>query len=185
MYFLHAINSDRQTRLLNVLGQIAMILGDKKNLSQCHKSSLCDNHLRFRACFLYTLLWSGPGQLSRHSYWTRAGQSGDRIPVEARFSAPVQTGPGAQSASCAMGIRFHLGSKRPGSGVPTHRYLAPRLKKEQRQTSSPLCLHGALLGDINFTFTHPKIFMQAVKAEWLLHVTHPWLVNFPTGIIYV
>jgi len=31
MYFLHAINSDRQTRLLNVLGQFAMILGDKKN----------------------------------------------------------------------------------------------------------------------------------------------------------
>jgi len=29
-YVLHAINSDRQTRLLNVLGQIAMILGDKK-----------------------------------------------------------------------------------------------------------------------------------------------------------
>jgi len=33
MYFLHAINSDRQTRLLNVLGQIAMILGDKKKLA--------------------------------------------------------------------------------------------------------------------------------------------------------
>jgi len=33
MYFLHAINSDRQTRLLNVLGQIAMILGDKKHLN--------------------------------------------------------------------------------------------------------------------------------------------------------
>jgi len=33
MYFLHAINSDRQTRILNVLGQIAMILGDKKILS--------------------------------------------------------------------------------------------------------------------------------------------------------
>jgi len=30
MYFLHAINSDRQTRLLNVLGHIAMILGDKR-----------------------------------------------------------------------------------------------------------------------------------------------------------
>jgi len=37
MYFLHAINSDRQTRLLNVLGQIAMILGDKKNLPLVHK----------------------------------------------------------------------------------------------------------------------------------------------------
>ena len=32
MYFLHAINSDRQTRLLNVLGQIAMILGGKKTV---------------------------------------------------------------------------------------------------------------------------------------------------------
>ena len=32
MYFLHAINSDRQTRLLNVLGHIAMILGDKKEI---------------------------------------------------------------------------------------------------------------------------------------------------------
>ena len=27
---------------------------------------------------------------------------GDRIPVEARFSAPVQTGPEAHPASCAM-----------------------------------------------------------------------------------
>ena len=32
MYFLHAINSDCQTRLLNVLGQIAVILRDKKKL---------------------------------------------------------------------------------------------------------------------------------------------------------
>jgi len=32
MYFLHAIDSDRQTRLLNVLGQIAMILGDKRKI---------------------------------------------------------------------------------------------------------------------------------------------------------
>jgi len=31
MYFLHIINNGRQTRLLNVLGQTAMILGDKKN----------------------------------------------------------------------------------------------------------------------------------------------------------
>jgi hypothetical protein len=30
MYFQHAINNDPQTRLLNVLGPIAMILGDKK-----------------------------------------------------------------------------------------------------------------------------------------------------------
>jgi hypothetical protein len=32
----------------------------------------------------------------------RAGRSGDRIPVGARFSAPVQTSPGAHPASCTM-----------------------------------------------------------------------------------
>ena len=35
MYFLHAINSDSQTRLLNVLGQIAMVLGDKEKVCFC------------------------------------------------------------------------------------------------------------------------------------------------------
>jgi hypothetical protein len=35
----------------------------------------------------------------------RAGRSGDRIPVGARFSAPIQTGPGAHPASCAMGTK--------------------------------------------------------------------------------
>jgi len=37
MYFLHGTNSDRQTRLLNVLGQIAMMLGDKKNYKERHE----------------------------------------------------------------------------------------------------------------------------------------------------
>jgi hypothetical protein len=31
MYLLHTINSDRQTQLLNVLGQIAMYWEEKKN----------------------------------------------------------------------------------------------------------------------------------------------------------
>ena len=40
--------------------------------------------------------------------------SGDRIPVRARFSAPVQTGPGAQPASCTMGTgSFPGGKERP------------------------------------------------------------------------
>jgi hypothetical protein len=33
----------------------------------------------------------------------RAGRSRDQIPVWAKFSAPVHTGPGAHPASCAMG----------------------------------------------------------------------------------
>jgi len=37
--------------------------------------------------------------------------------VEARFSAPVQTGPGAHPASYTMGTGSFPGVKRPGSGV--------------------------------------------------------------------
>jgi len=36
---------------------------------------------------------------------------------KARFSAPVQTGPGAQPASFAMGTGSFLGVKQPGLGV--------------------------------------------------------------------
>ena len=57
--------------------------------------------------FLYSLVLCctlcGPRQLSRCSDQLRAGLSGDRIPVGARFSAPVQTGSGVQPASYTMG----------------------------------------------------------------------------------
>ena len=59
----------------------------------------------------------GSGQLSRYSDLLRAGRSGDRIPVGARFSAPVQTTPGAYPASCTMGTGSFLGVKRPGSNA--------------------------------------------------------------------
>jgi hypothetical protein len=57
------------------------------------------------------------GYLGRYSDSLRAGRSGDRIPVGARFSAPVQTGPGAHPASCTMGTGAFPGVKRPGRGV--------------------------------------------------------------------
>jgi hypothetical protein len=60
----------------------------------------------------------------------RAGRSGDRIPVEARFSAPIQTGPGAHPASYTMGTGSFLGVKRLGRGVDHPHHLAPRLMQE-------------------------------------------------------
>ena len=60
----------------------------------------------------------GPAQLSQHRDLLRAGRSGDRIPVTARFSAPVNTGPGAHPASCTMDTgSLSPGVKRPERGV--------------------------------------------------------------------
>ena len=47
------------------------------------------------------MLWAR--KHSRYSDWLRAGWSRVRIPVGARFSAPVQTSPGSHPASCTMG----------------------------------------------------------------------------------
>jgi hypothetical protein len=48
----------------------------------------------------------------------------------AKFSAPVQTGPGALPASYTMGTESFPGVKRPGLGIDHPPHLASRLKKE-------------------------------------------------------
>jgi hypothetical protein len=45
----------------------------------------------------------GPGWRSRYSDLLLAGRCGDRIPVGARFSAPLKTGPGTHTAAYIMG----------------------------------------------------------------------------------
>ena len=54
-----------------------------------------------------------PGYLSRYSDYVWAGLSGDRIPVEARFSASLQTGPGALPDSYTIGTGSFPRVKRP------------------------------------------------------------------------
>ena len=68
--------------------------------------------------------------LSHHSNLLMAGRSGDGIPVEARFSAPFQTGPGAHPASYTMGNGSFPGLKRPGHGIDHSPHLAPSWKEE-------------------------------------------------------
>jgi len=74
----------------------------------------------------YVCLFVWAGQRSRYSDWLRAGRSGNRILVGARFSAPVQTGPGAHSASCTMRTGSFPGVKSARGVTPTpHPLLVP------------------------------------------------------------
>ena len=77
-------------------------------------------------------MWAGIAQFSD---WQRTGRSGDRIPVEVRFSVSVQTGPGSQPASCTISTGSFPGVKRPGRGV----YLPP---------ASIADVHGMLQGSV-------------------------------------
>jgi len=85
-------------------------------------------HRNCQFCNLNVVIRSGVGRDSSVNIVTlRAERSGDRIPVGARFSAPVQNGPGVHPASCTMGTGSFPGVKRPGCGVDHPPYLVPKL----------------------------------------------------------
>jgi len=70
-----------------------------KQFSRNVQTVLPEYNIVFADCNidLYLVIQQGgPGKLSRNSDWLlRAGRSGVRIPVGARFSAPFQTDPWA------------------------------------------------------------------------------------------
>ena len=101
----------------------------------------------------------GLGQRSRYSDLLWAGQSGDRIPMGARFSTPIQTAPGAYPASYTMGIGSFLGGNVAREWrLATHPHPVPRLKKEQCYTSTPpMGLCGLIQGELYLYLTYTKI----------------------------
>jgi hypothetical protein len=71
--------------------------------------------ISYEEYYYYYYYYYGPGSSVGIATELRAGRSGDRMPVEARFSAPVQTGPGFHSASCKMGTGSLPGVKYGGA----------------------------------------------------------------------
>jgi hypothetical protein len=111
-----------------------------------------------------------PGQHSRYSNSIRAGRFGDRIPVGARFSAPVQTEPRAHPAFYTMGTdRLYLGGrvKRSGRGVDHPPHLAPRLKVEYLYSPSepswPVLAWTLLFRQSKFTQLY---FAKSSASAW-------------------
>ena len=88
-------------------------------------SPLYPVHQEIPSFCLLTFL-GGPGSSVGTATELRDGRSGDRIPVGRDFP-PVQTGPGAHTASCTMGTGSFPGGKY-GRGVllTTHPLLVPQ-----------------------------------------------------------
>jgi hypothetical protein len=74
----------------------------------------------------------------QYSDWLQAGQSGDRILVETRFSAPVQTGPGVPPSLLYNGYQvFPRGKEQPGRDADPSPPYSAMVMKEQSYNSTP------------------------------------------------
>ena len=97
---------------------------------------------------------------------------GYRIPLQARFSAPVQTGRGAHPVPCTMGTGPFRGSSGQGGAIIPHPHLVRRLKKEYSYTFPPLWIFNACFR-VNFIFIfyiyRPKNLLE--YCTMLRHIT--------------
>jgi hypothetical protein len=95
----------------------------------------------------------------------------DGIPVGARFSAPVQTGPGAYPTSYAMGTGSSPELERPLCGVNHPPPSSATLKNEYGHTSTPIWNFVAF-SRVNFTITiilNSRLFRSTPLSVTFLH----------------
>ena len=123
-------------------------------------------------------LWAG--KRSPYSGWLRVGRSGDRIPVGARFSTPVQTGPGAHPASCRMGTGSFPGVKN-SRGVtlaltPFQCRSHERVELYLYSTYGPYCLYRASVPVHGCTlpFTVMPFINAPETCDWPVSGLHLW-----------
>ena len=132
---------------------------------------------------------------SRYRDWLRAGRSGDRSPVGARFSAPVQTGPGAHPASCTMGTGSFPGVN-SGRGVTLtpHPLLVPWSRKSIDVPLLPLWAVRPVQSlsactRVHFTFTFDlcaESVIDSYVSVWrYLWATYFWRTCFRKYFAYV
>jgi len=137
---------------------------------------------------------SQTARFSKISYWTQnvfwfsvhlvSERSGDRISVVARFSAPVQTGPGAHPASCAMGTGSFWGVKSCRDVTLTpHPLLVPWSRKSRAIPLLPLwavrsvqSLSVCTKEHCTFTFTVSETFLVLRRIE--LYIVKKWIFVF-------
>ena len=126
----------------------------------------------------------GPGQRSQYSDWLRAGWSRVRIPVGggAKFSSPVQTGPGAHPASCTMGTRSFPWDKAAGAWRWPPTTSSNEVKERVQLYLYPHLWAFVACYRVNFTFTFTWVSVtshcfkpshQLTKIFWLPSV-HMW-----------
>jgi len=136
------------------------------------------------------------GQLRQYSDSLLAVGSGDRIPVAARFSAPIQTGPVAHPASYTIGTGSFPRIKRPGCGVD-HRPASSTEVKERVELyiyspsgpSSPvlgwtllfLCNLLSSLHYINTVMHLPMCVHTCTRAHTHTH-THTHTLYLPSPV---
>jgi hypothetical protein len=106
---------------------------------------------------------SGPGSSVGIATELRPGRFSNRSPVGSRFTAALQTGPGAQPASCTMGTGSFPGLK-IGRGVTltSHPLLVPWSRKGRAKPLLPLWAVRLVRSfsactNVHFTFTLPAL----------------------------
>jgi hypothetical protein len=109
--------------------------------------------------------------------------SGDQISKGARFSPPVQTGPGAHPASYTMGTGSFPGVKRPGRGVdhppPSSAEVKERVDLYLYSPSGPswpvigltLPFTTLMLTKWRWYCKRKCLYIKHACAKWLRHYT--------------